>query len=241
MRAAALAVLALLCSAPAASGAERVQILLYHHVAKAPAGANRALYVPPKRFAAQMAALDRAGFEAVTLDRAWRAWRGGRALPRRAVIVSFDDGYADQLRSAAPVLRSRGWPGVLNLWLEQLGADGGVTRAQVRSLVRAGWEIDPHSLTHPDLRTVSATELREEVEGSRREIRRLFGEPADFFCYPFGRFDATVVGAVREAGFKGATTTRRGAATPRQDPFELHRTIVTGRTKPADVVRLARG
>src|SRR3954470_23113818 len=98
MRAAALAVLLLLCAAPAASGAAgagRVQILLYHHVAQAPVGATTSLYVPPKRFAAQMAALDRAGFEAVTLDRVWRAWHGGRALPKRPVVVSFDDGYAD--------------------------------------------------------------------------------------------------------------------------------------------------
>jgi hypothetical protein len=69
---------------------------------RAPAGTSRALYVAPRLFARQMAALDRAGYTAVTLDRVWRAWRGGRALPRRPVVVSFDDGYANQHRSAAP-------------------------------------------------------------------------------------------------------------------------------------------
>jgi peptidoglycan/xylan/chitin deacetylase (PgdA/CDA1 family) len=240
MRAAALAVLLLLCAPAAASGAERVQILLYHHIAKAPAGVNPALYVPPKRFAAQMAALDRAGFQAVTLDRVWRAWHGGRRLPRRPVVIAFDDGYADQIRAAARVLHPRRWPGVLNLWVGRLGAGGGVTSAQVRGLVARGWEVDPHSLTHADLTTLSPGALREEVDGSRREIRRLFGEPADFFAYPYGRFDGAVMAAVREAGYKGATTTRRGAATPGQNPFALRRTIVTGRTKPSAVVRFAR-
>ncbi len=86
----------------------------------------------------------------------------------------------------------------------------------------AGWEIDAHTLTHPDLTTLDGDALTREVARSRREIRRRFGVTARFFCYPSGRYDAAVVAAVRAAGFEGATTTEPGLAR-RDEPFTLAR------------------
>ena len=61
------------------------------------------------------------------------------------------------------------WPGVLNLELHNLGP-GGMTVREVERLVEAGWELDSHTLTHPDLTGVQAAQLRREVAGSRREL-----------------------------------------------------------------------
>jgi peptidoglycan/xylan/chitin deacetylase (PgdA/CDA1 family) len=224
---AALAVLALAGgaeSARAASGAP-VPILMYHHISPPPAGARLpALWVQPRAFAAQVRALRRAGYRAVTLGRVWDAWNGGRPLPRRPVVLSFDDGYADQVRHALPALRSQRWPGVLNLALDFLPRMGGAPA--VRRLLGAGWEIGSHSVTHPDLTVLAPDRLREELVGSRARIRALFGVTARFFCYPFGRLNAAVVAAVRDAGYTAATTTRAGLASPR-DPFRLARLQVS--------------
>jgi peptidoglycan/xylan/chitin deacetylase (PgdA/CDA1 family) len=83
----------------------------------------------------------------------------------------------------------------------------------VRKMIAAGWEIDAHTLTHPDLTTVDPAELRRQVAGSRAAIRRMFHQPVDFFCYPAGRYDDAVVAAVHAAGFLGATT-NEGFARP---------------------------
>ena len=80
-------------------------------------------------------------------------------------------------------------------------------------MLRDGWEIDAHTLTHPDLTTVDAAGLRREVGGSRRWLRRAFGVPVDFFAYPAGRYNPAVEAAVRAAGYMGATTTQPGQAT----------------------------
>jgi peptidoglycan/xylan/chitin deacetylase (PgdA/CDA1 family) len=90
-------------------------------------------------------------------------------------------------------------------------------------MIAAGWEIDAHSLTHPDLTTLDAAALQREVAGSRAAIQKAFGVPVDAFCYPAGRFDATVEAAVRAAGYRAATTELPGAATPAQDRFALSR------------------
>ena len=224
-------------SARAASG-PAVPILMYHHIAPAPPGARLpALWVRPATFAAQLRALRRAGYRAVTLGRVWRAWSGGPRLPRRPIVLSFDDGYADQVRHALPVLARQRWPGVLNLALDFLPAMGG--KAAVRRLLAAGWEIGSHSISHPDLTRLDPASLEEEISGSRAQIHNLLGVEAEFFCYPSGRLDAAVVAAVRRAGYLAATTTRAGYASPR-DPFRLARVQVGRAMSGTDLLRRLR-
>jgi len=217
---------------------EAVPILMYHVIGIArPQTPLPALWVKPHEFAAEVSALARAGYHGVTLQQVWDAWHHGGTLPHKPVVFSFDDGYAGQVRDALPALRRAGWPGVLNLELANL-ADMGGTRA-VRRLIEAGWEIDSHTLTHPDLTTLSAAQLRHELAGSRTRIRRLFGVPANFFCYPSGRYDPTVIAAVRDAGYLAATTTEPGFA-DRTEPYALARVRVDGGLGAAGLLRWLR-
>jgi peptidoglycan/xylan/chitin deacetylase (PgdA/CDA1 family) len=205
-----------------------VPVVMYHVIQRPYADSPYpALYVPRGEFAAQMSWLDRHGYEAVTLQRVYDAWHGDAILPRRPVVLSFDDGYRSQYTNALPILRSHGWAGVLNLDLSNLAPWWGVRPAMVEDLVAAGWEIDAHSLTHPDLTGLSGSVLRREVGGSREQIRRRFGVAANFFCYPAGRYDSEVVEAVGAAGFLGATTTEFGLA-GREEPFTLDRVRIDG-------------
>jgi peptidoglycan/xylan/chitin deacetylase (PgdA/CDA1 family) len=230
--------------APPRTAAPRpaVALLLYHHLADPPPGdAHTSLWVSPQRFAQQIHALAAAGFHAVTLAQVDRAWRGGALLPRRPVVVTFDDGYPEQDTVGRRVLRRRRWPAVLNLQLNRLDGPGGLDRAAIRRMVRDGWEIDDHSATHPDLTRVDAARLRAEVAGSRAALRLALGVDPRFFCYPYGRVDGRVRAAVEAAGFIGATTTRPARATALDDPFLLPRIVVRRTTTPAQLVRIAAG
>jgi peptidoglycan/xylan/chitin deacetylase (PgdA/CDA1 family) len=184
-----------------------------------------------------MAALARAGYHAVTLDTVYRAWHGRGSLPVHPIVISFDDGYASQYQHARATLDRLHWPAVLDLEVGNVAAKGGLSRAQVARLVRDGWEVAAHTLTHPDLTTVDAARLRREVAGSRRWLQHAFDVPVRFFCYPAGRYDARVEAAVRRAGFEGATTTRQGVASPHDDPFALPRVRGAPEQTPAELVR----
>lgn len=205
-----------------------VPILMYH-VVRRPYGDSPylALYVSRAEFVAQMEWLDAHGYTAVTLQRVWEAWHARAALPARPIVISFDDGYRSHFTTALPILRARGWPALLNLDLSNLTEWWGINPWQIRALIAAGWEIDAHSLSHADLTAFGGALLRREVAGSRAEIRRLFGVPARFFCYPAGRYDAGVVAAVRAAGFLGATTTEFGLGRG-SEPFTLDRVRIGG-------------
>jgi peptidoglycan/xylan/chitin deacetylase (PgdA/CDA1 family) len=217
-----------------------IPILMYHVVGDpGPGQPNVSLFVSPSEFQAQMSWLAARGYHGVTLQQAYDYWRRAVALPRRPVVISFDDGYLGQYTHAFPVLQGLHWPGVLNLKLGNVGK-GGIEKSEVRKLVTAGWEIDSHTITHPNLRQVGAAQLHDEVFTSRARLKRLFGVPANFFCYPSGQFDATVVAAVKAAGYLGATTTVPGFASPKEGMFTLDRVrIDRGDGAPGLATKLA--
>jgi peptidoglycan/xylan/chitin deacetylase (PgdA/CDA1 family) len=204
-----------------------VPILMYHVIGDPPAGSPfPQLWVSESDFRGQMRWLARHGYRAVTLRAVWDHWHRGTPLPPRPVVVSFDDGYRSIAHAALPTMRRWDWPGVLNLAVKNLRVSGGLSERQVRRLIAAGWELDAHTITHPDLTTLGERELAREIAGSRRQLRARFGVPVDFFCYPGGRYNAHVVAAVRRAGFLGATTTLEGLAEPSR-PYELRRVRVS--------------
>lgn len=212
---------------------EPVPVLMYHVIHSPPPGAKFPdLYVPPAEFTAQVRALKGAGYRGVTMDQVRSAWTKGTPLPAKPIVLSFDDGYRSQYAKARPTLQSVGWPGVLNLQLDLPPSQGGLTQTQVRGMIAAGWEVDAHTITHPDLTTVDATQLQREVAGSRKIIQQRYGVPVNWFCYPAGRYDETVEAAVKAAGYEGATTTLPGWATPEDDPFRLPRVRVNSGTGP---------
>jgi peptidoglycan/xylan/chitin deacetylase (PgdA/CDA1 family) len=206
---------------------EGVPILMYHVIADPRADVPYPeLFVRPSDFRSQMRWLERHGYHPVTLRAVWDHWFRGAPLPRKPIVLSFDDGYRSVAHVALPAMRERRWPGVLNLTVKNLHVRGGLSERQVRRLVAARWELAAHTITHPDLTTLGHRELAREVAGSRRQLRAQFHVPVDFFCYPSGRYNARVIAAVRSAGYLGATTTVEGLAEPGK-PYELRRVRVS--------------
>jgi len=212
-------------------GHETIPILMYHVIqAPSASAAFPGLWVPPSEFAAQMHALKAAGFHAVTQDQAWDYWTTGRPLPAHPIIITFDNGYASQYTEALPILRAMGWVAVIN-WQLSLHAPEGLTEAQIRGMLQAGWELDTQGFTHADLVTATPSRLRYEVATSRTRLQHIFGAPVNWFCYPSGHYDSHVIAAVTAAGYRGSTTVIFGWADPR-DPYRLARLRVLGGTTP---------
>ncbi len=220
-------------------GSEPVPILMYHVIAAPPAGAPfPGLYVEPPLFAAQMRALKGAGWTAVTLDELAAYWREGVSLPPgKPIVVSFDNGYHSQYTQALPVLRHLGWVGDENIQLTGLPpSQGGLSEGEVRGLIAAGWELDTQGTSHADLIALGASALHEQVAGTRALLQRRYHVPVNWFCYPSGHYDATVVAAVHAAGYSGSTTVVPGWAHRSDDPYRLHRLRVLGGTSPATLL-----
>jgi peptidoglycan/xylan/chitin deacetylase (PgdA/CDA1 family) len=208
---------------------EPVPILMYHVTKAAPAGTPYPdLWVSPADFKGQMNWLADNGYTGITMSQLFKYWDDGYELPKKPVVITFDDGYPSHAKVARPVLASHKWPGVLFLELNNVGnPETAFTSKHVKQLIAAGWEIDSHTITHPDLTNVGPAQLETELVGSRAKIKKMFGQPADFFCYPAGKYDDTVVAAVKDAGYKGATTVDEGIG-KKSEPFTLKRVRIDG-------------
>jgi len=222
-------------------GTDPVPILMYHVIAAPPAGAPfPGLYVPPAEFAEQMQALESAGWHAVTLDQVAAYWRRGVPLGAgKPIVISFDNGYNSQYTQALPVLRRLGWVADENLQLTGLPpSQGGLGPGQIRGLLAAGWELDTQGISHADLITLDAEQLHYQVAVARETLQRRYHVPVNWFCYPSGDYDPTVVAAVKAAGFSGSTTVVPGWAHPSDDPYRLHRLRVLGGTTGEGLLEL---
>jgi peptidoglycan/xylan/chitin deacetylase (PgdA/CDA1 family) len=212
---------------------------MYHVINPPPPSAKfPGLYVPPEEFAAQMQALAGAGFHAVTMDQMLANWTRGTPLPAgKPIVVSFDNGYQSQLTQALPVLHRLGWVGVENIQLTGLPpSQGGLSEGQVSQLVSAGWELDTQGISHADLIALDASALREQVATARAEVQRRYHVPVNWFCYPSGHYNATVIAEVKAAGYVGSTTVVPGWASPTEDPYRLPRLRVLGGTSPQSLL-----
>jgi peptidoglycan/xylan/chitin deacetylase (PgdA/CDA1 family) len=203
-----------------------VPILMYHDVEAATADAPLPeLHVDSGDFRDQMKWLADNGYTGVTIKQLSDAWYHGGVLPKKPVVISFDDGFKSHYTVALPELQNLGWPGVINLEAyapKGLPDDAPLSPGHVKSLLAAGWELASHSITHPDLTTVTPEQLASEVEKSKRGLEKQFGVEIEHFCYPAGQYNQAVADEVKKAGYTTASSVEPGLAS-RDEPYDLNR------------------
>jgi peptidoglycan/xylan/chitin deacetylase (PgdA/CDA1 family) len=180
-------------------------------------------------------------YRVITLEALYGALGSGTELPRRCVVLTFDDGFADNYHHAYPILQRFGFPATIFLTVGFIGMDAlpvlsGVSRSapplsweQVDEMGRHGIVFGSHTLTHPSLSRLSPPEAVKEIVESKRLLEERIGQQAAFFCYPKGDLNAGVKQVVRQAGYRAACGTNPGAVHRRSDLFCLPRTYI-GRT-----------
>ncbi|HXE45890.1 MAG TPA: polysaccharide deacetylase family protein [Conexibacter sp.] len=222
----------------------RVPILMYHRVHAYATELTKSLpdlTVEPQVFAAEVAALAHAGYHSVTVAQLFGALFHGAPLPSKPVMLSFDDGYADDVTQILPVLRAHRMTGVFFIITGRFHEAGFVDPAQIRQLDAAGMDVGAHTRDHVDLPGLPAATLQSEIAGSRADLERVLRHPIAAFAYPAGRFDAASVAAVRQAGFALAVTTQPGMQLSAQQPLLLPRVRVGRTTTPAGLLACLQG
>ncbi len=231
-------------------GRQRLRILAYHAIADLRDDPVLAEYaVPPRLFAAQLDALIARGTNFVDVDALLAALRGEGRLPPRAVLLSFDDAYADLLEAACPILAERGIPALVFAVAGQIGGTNrwdGKKRATTLDLLDAGGlrevaargvEVGSHTTTHRPLTAVPGEELEDELGGAAERIERAGLPRPRAFSYPYGQWSPALAAAVREAGYELAFTVDWGLAGAATDRFAIPRVEVHASDTPAKLRR----
>ena len=159
------------------------------------------------------------------------------------LVITFDDGYRDNLEIAALELERRQLPACFFIATEFIGssrvpawdAELGIESRwmswdDVRALGERGFEIGAHTMNHVDLGVIQGSDAVREIVGSRRRLAQELGEETPLFSYPFGRADQITPGnraAVRDAGFSCCLSAYGGTVSSESDPFDLKRIPVS--------------
>ncbi|HUY37277.1 MAG TPA: polysaccharide deacetylase family protein [Candidatus Binataceae bacterium] len=226
-------------AANAIAQAYSLPILMYHNVGPAPAADPLCLTVAPDQFERQMRYLVNHEYQTIWPSDWLAARREGKSLPERAVLVTFDDGYADCTQHAFPILRRYGLKaavyvvtgrlGLTNTWDEATGHRTMrlMTADQLREWAGHGIEFGSHTRTHPHLAALGEPELEGEIEGSRNDLQSLLGAEVHSFSYPYG--DGAGSSIVRERVrrvYQLAMTTVAGLNAFETNPYELRRLMI---------------
>lgn len=198
----------------------KVPVFYYHRVGPFADGAPRKLNVSPEAFREHMSVLARRA-RVLSLNEIADAVRSGRALPRNAAAVTFDDGYRDVMIHALPILKEFRIPATFFVVTDGVGGtdswNDGIVPLQPllgwRDLARLrdeGMSIGSHSCSHAILDALDEGRLRREIFESRHVLEERLRIPIRHFAYPQGRFSPTAEQFVREAGYDAGWATRRG-------------------------------
>ena len=216
-----------------------LRVLMYHKVNDLP---NNRMSMPVSHFDEQMAELGELGYTVVDLDAVLGHYVGGHPLPEGAVLITFDDGYRDNLENAAPVLKKHGYPAVQFVPIAYVGdsqplphekylsAHGvfnpTVDWDEIRELERHGVRIESHGISHRPLAELEIDEAAREIAISKLKLEQRLGRPVRAFSYVKGSeadYKPVHPSLVRQAGYDLAFTAVSGANGPSSDPLQLRR------------------
>lgn len=184
-------------------------ILMYHRVGANPEGSG--LIVSPETFGRQMEFLKIHKYRVLTLDDLVDRVKRGERQPFKSVVITFDDGYADNFDNAFPVLRKMDFPATIFMITDNVNKEGWLGEEDLRILDSTRVEIGSHTLSHAYLPNIDDPEVvRQEIYDSKTKLETILGHPVDEFSYPAGGFTNAAKESVEQAGYRGAVTTNHG-------------------------------
>lgn len=199
-----------------------VPIFAYHCVEK-----GDSIYMTaPEELDMQMKYLHDKGYKTISMGEYAEARRTGKTLDK-CMIVTFDDGYKDNVQNGAPVLARYGYTGTVFMAVKYIGADKYLNWEDIGTLKKYGWEIGSHTYNHIKLKEAKPNKVREELTKSKYVLEH---GPVPLkvtsFCYPYGSTSNTLSNMVKEAGYTSALTCEMGTDTNKTPIYELKRIAV---------------
>lgn len=232
-------------ASPEASFQIRVPIIMYHRVGyldnQEGDTVQAKLTVSPQMLERQIAEFMASGYQFLFVKDLADILLKQEAISRPAVVLTFDDGYADFYRYAWPILRKYQVKATVFIVLNFLDQPGYLTLDELKELQASGLvEIGSHTLNHHNLKPLPLERARKEVLESKTRLESLLGWGVYSFAYPYGAFLPETLQIVREAGYTAAVASSLGVTHSHESRFRLLRVRpeILGSHNPVRVVEL---
>ncbi|MBA4313284.1 MAG: polysaccharide deacetylase [Chlorobiaceae bacterium] len=227
---------------PAQGNPRKIKVLMYHLITDNNNFCRKfkSISLPVESFRSQIKFLERWGFTPITFEDYQLYLEGELNLPKKPIILTFDDGYEDIYKYVYPIMKEYGMKGVLfitadrkvktSVWDAHFGIPQLplLNNQQIIELHAAGFEIGSHSISHPQLPHIPREKAWEEISRSRMILEILLNNPVKTFAYPYGLTNDTIKHMTIDAGYNFGCGTYTGPPIFGQDHSEIRRMLISG-------------
>jgi peptidoglycan/xylan/chitin deacetylase (PgdA/CDA1 family)/glycosyltransferase involved in cell wall biosynthesis len=214
-----------------------IPVLMYHRIVmEAPKNSRHGIWVTAQSFEQNLISLKQRGCSSITFGQYQLFLNGEFTLPKKPVILTFDDGYEDNYTQAFLLLKKYGFSAVIfivadatrrtNFWDADEPQVPLLNDKQIREMSMAGIEFGSHTVTHPNLSQCSPEQIRTELVESKQMIEQLTGKKIVSIAYPYGAVNETIKSITTETGYKFGIATNSGPLKFYEDLCEIRRTQI---------------
>lgn len=204
---------------------KKIPVLMYHSI---DFEKGNPLRIPKDKFRLQMKYLKDSGFTPLTLNELYSYLVFGSQLPAKPIVLTLDDGYVDNYTNAFPVLKEFNFKATVFMITSLIDTNPKyLTSSELVEMDKAGVDIESHSVTHPELNTLSYDNQLQELKTSKAALEKILGREVPYLAYPFGKFNNDTLKITQDLGYKMAFSTIIGVAGKSDGIYKLHRFYVS--------------
>jgi peptidoglycan/xylan/chitin deacetylase (PgdA/CDA1 family) len=200
-----------------------VTILMYHYTSEKN---ETYMSVPKEKFREQMKYLKENGYTVIGLDELYSSYNEGISIPDNAVIITFDDGYANNYLYAYPILKEFGFKATIFMITSKINEPQYLTERQLKELDKNGIAIESHTVSHPQLGHLTYLKQLEELKNSKLTLESILGRKIKYIAYPYGEFNKDTIIIANDLDYKMGVTTVPSKAKKSNGLYTLNRIAV---------------
>lgn len=203
-----------------------VPVLNYHQINNED---HNALTLSDAEFEAQMNYLQRAGYTTISPDQLADYLQFGKSIPPNPVLITLDDGYADNYRVAYPILQKYHFTATIFLITDFVSCYGKyLTWNQIQEMSDNGISFEDHTLSHISLPKASDEEISNQLVKSKEALEWRLGKKIEYLAYPGGEYNPRVIQLTKDAGYRAAFTVNFGRDKANSTLYTLNRIPIFG-------------
>jgi peptidoglycan/xylan/chitin deacetylase (PgdA/CDA1 family) len=179
----------------------KISVVEFHSIMPRP---SASLGVPKEDFDAEMKWLHDNGYSSLTMGELYEHLATHTPFPKKSVVITLDDGYADNYYNAYPVLQKYGLHATVFMITGNINKPDYLTSAQIKEISDSGViSVEDHTVTHPKyLNKMSYAAQYKELRDSKDTIEKITGKKVEYIAYPYGCYNADTIKAAQEIGYK---------------------------------------
>lgn len=212
-----------------------IPVLMYHSIDYKK---NNPLIMPKEQFREQMKYLKDNGYTTLTLNELFSFFENNTPVPDKSVVLTFDDGYADNYTNAFPIIKEFGFKATVFMITDTVDKSGAyLNSTQLKEMDAYGFDVESHTLDHEELSKLSYAQQLNELKKSKLFLEKLLNKQVSYIAYPVGKYNKETVKAAQEAGYKMAFTTNGTWADKTDGIYTLDRVYISAEAPKVEFIR----